>query len=101
MSKTIDEKVVEMKFNNQNFEKNVNQSMNSIDKLKNKLDFKGTESKAANSISKISSAANNMNLSGLSKAIDTINYRFSTMGVVATNILNQITKLNKGESHNV
>lgn len=97
MSKTVDEKVVEMKFNNQNFEKNVSQSMNSIDKLKGKLDFKGTESKAANSMSKISSAANNIKLDGMAKAIETVNYRFSTMGIVATNIINQITNMVTGK----
>ena len=91
MSQTIDSKVVEMKFDNQNFEKNVSQSMNSIDKLKSKLDFSGTESKASKSIGNISKAANNFNMSGMEKAIETINYRFSTMGIVATNVLNQIT----------
>ena len=97
MSKTVDEKVVEMKFNNQNFEKNVSQSMNSIDKLKGKLDFKGTESKAADSMSKIASTANNIKLDGMAKAIETVNYRFSTMGIVATNIINQITNMVTGK----
>lgn len=40
-SKTVDEKVVEMRFDNAQFEKNVQGTMNSIEKLKQKLKFKG------------------------------------------------------------
>ena len=90
-SRTVDSKVVEMKFDNQNFEKNVSQSMKTMDSLKSKLDFKGTESKAAKSLDNISKYANNLSLDGLGKAIDTINYRFSTLGVVATNVISSIT----------
>lgn len=43
MSKEIDEKVVSMEFDNRKFEQNVSQSMNTLDKLKEKLQFKGAE----------------------------------------------------------
>ena len=39
MSKTIDERVVQMEFDNARFEKNVNQSMSTIDRLKKNLNF--------------------------------------------------------------
>ena len=52
MSRTIDEKVVEMRFDNQDFERNVSQSMSTLDKLKKALNFEG----AADSFSSISSA---------------------------------------------
>ena len=39
MATTIDQRVVEMRFDNDQFEKGVNQSINSIDKLKSSLDF--------------------------------------------------------------
>ena len=45
MSKTIDEKVVQMKFDNSNFEKNVAKTMSTLDNLKwnlGKLDCRGT-----------------------------------------------------------
>ena len=41
MSKEVDEKVVQMRFDNKNFEKNCAQSMSTLDKLKEKLSFKG------------------------------------------------------------
>ena len=47
MSRTIDEKVVEMKFDNSDFEKGVSQSMSTIDKLKNALNFSDAESSFA------------------------------------------------------
>ena len=39
MSKTIDEKVVSIQFDNQQFEKNVSTTMSTLDKLKQKLKF--------------------------------------------------------------
>ena len=41
MSQTIDQKVVEMRFENENFERNVATSMTTLDKLKQNLNFKG------------------------------------------------------------
>lgn len=43
MAKKIDEQVVQLKFDNAQFEKNVNKSMSTLDKLKNALKFKGAE----------------------------------------------------------
>ena len=53
MSRTIDEKVVEMRFDNRDFERNVSQSMSTLDKLKSALNFDG----AANAFSGISADA--------------------------------------------
>ena len=39
--KVVDTNVVEMQFDNRNFEKNVATSMSTLDKLKAKLSFKG------------------------------------------------------------
>ena len=41
MSKTIDQRVVEMQFDNKQFERNVSTTMSSVDKLKQKLNFDG------------------------------------------------------------
>ena len=41
MSKTIDEKVVSMEFDNSKFEGNVKTTMSTLDKLKKSLNFKG------------------------------------------------------------
>ena len=44
MSKTIDQKVVQMQFDNQNFEKNAKETMSTLDKLKAALKFDGAKS---------------------------------------------------------
>ena len=62
MSKTIDEKVVSMKFDNASFEKNVQTSLKTLDNLKNGLDMK----EAAKGFEGISSVAKSVDLSGLS-----------------------------------
>ena len=41
MSATIDQRVVEMRFDNSNFEKNVQTSLSTLDRLKERLNFTG------------------------------------------------------------
>lgn len=41
MSKTVDERVVEMRFDNKQFESNVSTSMSTLDKLKKSLKLDG------------------------------------------------------------
>ena len=95
MSKQIDERVVEMTFDNKDFEKNVATSMSTIDKLKAALNFKGAE-KGLNSIN---SAAKNVNLSGVSNAVDQVRVKFDALQVAGTTALVNITNaaLNTGK----
>ena len=90
MSKEVDERVVSLEFNNQNFEKNVSQSMRTIDSLNNKLNLPG----ASKGLESVSKAASNIDLTSLSNSVSALEYRFSTMGIVgATAISNITTKL--------
>ena len=41
VSKTVDERVVEMRFDNKQFESNVQTSLSTLDKLKKSLDMNG------------------------------------------------------------
>lgn len=95
MSKQIDERVVEMTFDNKDFEKNVATSMSTIDKLKAALNFKGAE-KGLNSIN---SAAKNVNLSGVSNAVDQVRVKFNALQVAGTTALVNLTNaaLNTGK----
>lgn len=86
MSRTIDEKVVEMRFDNQNFESNVAQSMSTLDRLKNALNFSGVE----NVFSGISSAADKVNFNGLSNALEGVTGKFSALETVAVGALMNI-----------
>lgn len=86
MSNVLDDNVVILRFDNSDFEKNTKQSMDTLDKLKQSVNNTSGES-----LDGLSKAANNVNLSGLGKAIDTINNRFSTMGIIGMSAINKLT----------
>lgn len=80
---SVDERIVRMKFDNAQFEKGVEESLDSIDRLNKKLD--STES--ATAFEGISKAADNVDMSGIEKAVDHISDRFSVLGTIATTVL--------------
>ena len=87
MSKTVDERVVSMQFDNRQFEANVNTSMSTIDKLKAKLDFKG----ATKGMENIGTATKNVNMSGLGSAVESVRVKFSALQVMGVTALANIT----------
>lgn len=87
MSKTIDEKVVEMRFDNSNFEKNVQTSLSTLDKLKQSLNLSG----ASKGLEQISDTASKMNFGGMSNGIETVKAKFSALEVMAVTALANIT----------
>ena len=87
MSTTIDEKVVEMRFDNKQFESNVATSMSTLEKLKQKLNLSG----ASKGLEEINSAAKRVDMSGLGGAVDSVKARFSALDVVAVTALANIT----------
>ena len=87
MSTTIDERVVEMRFDNKQFESNVSTSMSTLKKLKESLKFTG----ATKGLEEINSASKRVNMSGLGSAVDSIKAKFSAMDVVAVTALANIT----------
>lgn len=87
MSKTIDERVVEMRFDNKQFESNVQTSLSTIEKLKKSLDMDG----ATKGFESIDSAAKKVDMSGLGSAVETVKTRFSALEVMAVTALANIT----------
>ena len=87
MSKTVDSKVVEMRFDNAKFEKNVSTSMSTLDKLKQKLNFNG----AAKGFNSLNAAAKSVNITPLANSIDTVKSKFSAMEVMGVTALANIT----------
>ena len=87
MSTTIDEKVVEMRFDNKQFESNVATSMSTLEKLKRSLKFDG----ASKGLEGISSAAKRVDMSGLGGAVENVKAKFSALDVVAVTALANIT----------
>ena len=89
MSTTVDERVVEMRFDNKQFEQNIQTSLSSLDKLKKSLNLEG----AAKGLETVNDAANKCsgNMSPLSNAVETVRVRFSALEVTAITALQNIT----------
>lgn len=87
MSTTIDQRVVEMRFDNQQFEKNVKTSMSTLDQLKQSLNLTG----ASKGLENIYSAVKNCDMSVLSGAVQTVQSKFSALEIVAITTLANIT----------
>ena len=87
MSNKIDERVVEMRFDNAQFEKNVSTTMSTLDKLKKSLNLDG----AAKGLENVNAAAKSFDMSPLANGVDTIRARFSALEVMAVTALANIT----------
>ena len=87
MSKTVDQRVVEMRFDNANFEKNVSTSMSTLDKLKKSLKFEDS----AKGFENISKAAGRVDMGGLSNGVESVRLKFSALEVMAVTALQNIT----------
>lgn len=87
MSREVDSRVVEMQFNNENFEKNTKKTIGTIDKLMEKLQFKGAEK----GFEKLDAAAEDVDFSTMQRSLDTLESKFSALNIVATTALMNIT----------
>lgn len=87
MSKTIDNRVVSMEFENSNFEQNVRTSMSTLDKLKQSLKFQG----ASKGLEEISSNARRLDFSPISNGIEAVKSRFSALEVAGVTAMVRIT----------
>ena len=87
MSTTIDERVVEMRFDNKQFESNVQTSLSTLDRLKKSLNLSG----AAKGFDEIDSASKKVNMNGLANAVESVRLKFSALEVMAVTALANIT----------
>lgn len=87
MSTNIDQQIVEMRFDNKQFESNVSSTMSLLDKLKQKLSFKG----AANGLAEVGTAASKVDMSPLGRGVEAVQAKFSAMQVVGITALANIT----------
>ena len=89
MSRSVDERVVQMKFDNTQFEKNTAQSMKTMGKLKDSLNDLGKSK--TDPFKEISKSANGIDFSKLESNIQALSDRFSTMGIVGMTVIQDIT----------
>ena len=87
MSTTVDNRVLEMRFDNAQFEKGVSTSMSTLDKLKQKLNLSG----ASKGLQDVGKAAKNVNFSGMNSGIETVQAKFSALQVAGVTALANIT----------
>ena len=87
MSKQVDERVVSMQFDNKQFEANVKTSMTTIQKLKQSLNFKDS----GKSLENLSKAANEVKFDNLLSGVETLEKRFSAMGIVGMRVIENLT----------
>lgn len=95
MSTEIDKRVVEMQFNNKDFEKNVQTSLNTIDKLKMALNFDG-----AKGLDSITKAADKMDMSNVVKQTEKVKVSLSSLEIVGATVVSRLTNsfLNLGKN---
>lgn len=86
MAKKIDERVVSMQFDNRNFEKNVSQSMSTLDKLKEKLSFRG----ASKAMDELNGSMSRFNINPLTGALDFAGQKFNALEQIAVGALRKI-----------
>lgn len=87
MSSNVEERVVEMRFDNKQFEKNADQTMKTLDALDKSLDLKGSTEGFKN----LEKAAKNLDLSAAADAVEAINSKFSILGTIGDQVLRNLT----------
>ena len=83
----IDNRIVEIKFENHLFEEKVDKTISVIERLKRALNFK----EEAESFDEVEKAANKMDFSALEKSINTLNDKFSAFGVAGMTVISDLT----------
>lgn len=87
MSATVDQRVVEMRFDNKQFESGIQTSLSALDRLKQGLKL----DEAANSLNKLNDTAKNFSLAGIANGVDNISSKFTALNAVAFTALQNIT----------
>lgn len=96
MSREVDSRVVEMRFDNTNFEKNTKKTIASVDRLMEKLQFKGAEK----GFEKLDEAAKDVDFGPMDESLSVLERHFGALEIVATTALVNITNkfVNAGEN---
>ena len=84
---TVDERIVQMQFDNRQFESGIQTSIKSLDKLKSGLEL----DKAVGSLNNLDKVGKSFSLAGIATGVETISSRFSTLGIIGVTALQNIT----------
>lgn len=83
----VDERVVEMRFDNKQFESNAQQSIKTVENLKNTLDFSST----TKSFDNLEKAASGIDFNPLGKAVEGVKEKFSAFEIAAITAIQNVT----------
>ena len=83
----VDERIVQMQFDNKQFESNVQTSLKSLEQLKSVLKLDAS----AKSLAELDRAGKSFNLNGIADGVQTISSKFSALGIMGVTALMNIT----------
>jgi len=84
---SVDKRVVDMEFNNRQFEQGVRQSTDSLAALKKGLNLDAS----AKSLTNLGNVANNFSLASISEGVTALSNRFSAFGIMGMTVLANLT----------
>ena len=87
MATEVDKRVVEMQFDNKDFEKNCQASLTTLEKLKMALNFDG-----AKGLESMGKAASKIDLSNVAKGAEAVQVKFSAMNIAGMTMISELTK---------
>ena len=88
MSQTIENRIVEMQFENKQFESGVQESLSTLDKLKKSLNF---DDSAKNLQNFSNSVTKNLDMNGIGSAVEKLKDRFSASGIAGMEVIRRLT----------
>src|SRR4051812_6930684 len=83
----VDDRIVSMTFDNENFERRIATTLDGLDRLAQSLQFVG----AQDGFTAVANAADSVNLGAMADQVDNISGKFTAMGAVAFSVINNIT----------
>ena len=86
MSTTVDNRILEMQFNNKQFESGIQTSIKSLNLLEKGLQLKG----ASNGLNELDRATKSMSFQHLANSVDAISSKFSALGIMGVTALQNI-----------
>lgn len=84
---SVDHRIVEMEFDNKDFEKRVSTTINSIDELKKSLNFNGVEKGFDN----VSKGFAGLGIEKVGSALDAVTSKFSIFGTIGDQVIRNLT----------
>ena len=87
MSREIDQRVVELQFDNANFERNAKESISTLDKLKEKLNFK----RAGEGLKELEDRVAKFTMKPLEDAVEGVRVKFTLLDNFVWNFFDRIS----------